>query len=495
MIKNIRLLLEKYPLFLLLMPLFVVVHIEQEYHGLITYAFVYRDIIELFIAPVVILLIAYILLRDWRKSVAFCLALMIVFYFFTDVKDGLTAMKGMTFFGSYKFLLPLTAVIIIVVFISIARAGTTFRRLFLFIHLLLLLFILADVVMITLSNTKGIDRNSLTNTGKPCSDCIKPDIYYVIFDSYTSSYRLAGEFNYNNYRLDSFLAEKGFYQVRHSRSNYNFTPYSVGSTLNYDYLKGVQNIRKTFLRDYLPYIGMIRENAVVSRLEQEGYEIINHSIFNFRKHRSSVPPCDLWNISVLYKRHNILRKIEMEIGWNWRSEPAKPGANITDDYSRQRDRHDSLAIDHLYKTLDKANTKPRFVYAHVEIPHAPFSIDSSGNHHPVLLSPGVEQDKADYLSQLAYSTRKIEQVIERIFQKSKRPFVIILQGDHGFKYFDIKKKDYEFDNLNAIYFYNKDYRLLHDSMTNINTFPAIFNTFLGSQLEFKKDSTVFLPYQ
>ena len=496
---RIRTFFERFPLFLFLIPVFVIVHIEREYHGLINYAFVYRQVIELLIAPVVIWLLSFILFRDLRKSLAFCLAFMLVFYFFADLKDGLTELWKNSFFSSYKFLLPFTGLALLVTYVTIRKSASQFRSMFLFANVLFLCFIVADLVLIVLYSQKQQRPALMHEIGKSnCNDCVKPDIYYVVFDSYTSSTRLKNEFGYDNSRMDSFLSHKGFYQVKQSRSNYNFTPYSIGSTLNYDYFHGIPAEKKVYLRDYLPYIGLIRDNNLVRLLESKGYQIVNHSIFDFRKHPSTIPPYDLWSINILYKRHNIFKKIDMEIGWIMRSRLGPPASGddmLSNDYIRSRDKHDSLAIAALNATLEEKNITPRFVYTHIEIPHAPFSFDSLGTRHAVPVSLSPEEDKHSYIQQLVYSNKQVIKVIDAIFAKSTRPFIIVLQGDHGFKYFNPTKRAYEFDNLNAFYFYNKDYRLLHDSLTSVNTFRVVLNTFFGTDLSLRKDTTVFLPYQ
>src|SRR5687767_8824390 len=97
---------EQYPFFLLTIPLFIIVHIEKEYHKLIDYQFVYGSIIELLIAPVFILLFSFLLFRNWRKAFMYTFYLMLVFYFLTTIRDNLQEDGFPSFMGRYSFLLP-----------------------------------------------------------------------------------------------------------------------------------------------------------------------------------------------------------------------------------------------------------------------------------------------------------------------------------------------------------------------------------------------------
>ena len=90
----------------------------------------------------------------------------------------------------------------------------------------------------------------------------------------------------------------------------------------------------------------------------------------------------------------------------------------------------------------------------------------------------------------------MKKMVDSIFRNSKNNFIIILQGDHGARYQgEENKKNLEFANLNAMYFYNQDYRLLHDSLSNVNTFRVIFNTFFGKNYPLLKDRSYFLRYR
>ena len=83
-------------------------------------------------------------------------------------------------------------------------------------------------------------------------------------------------------------------------------------------------------------------------------------------------------------------------------------------------------------------------------------------------------------------------LVNDILANSKKPVAIIIQGDHGYRFFDTTNKHWEFPNFNAFYFSNRDYRWLADSTSSVNTFRIIDNTFFGQKLPMLEGRTHFL---
>lgn len=501
--KKIKYLLEKVPFFLITVPLFIVIHIEKDYRELINYQFVYSEILQLFIAPFICYLLSCLVFRNQQKRLLFCFVLILIFFFFADVKDTLFKSFNESFISRYSFLLPAIVLIIILSFLIIRRRQPPFNRIFFFINSLFLLFIVTDIVSLPFANVSKLKNDTyhdsnLVEKYLPSGAAIKPDIYYLVFDSYTSSATLRSDFNYDNSRTDSFLLNKGFYIARNATSNYNFTVHSIGSSLNISYLKKVTPYKKIYLKDYLYVIAGIYDNNLFPILEKEGYTIINHSIFDFKNHPSTIPHYNVWRLDFLYSRHNILKKINLEIGWMFRKNFAwlLPANNQYENYSIAKQVHDSLSIEALEKTVLEKIDKPRFVYLHIETPHAPYVLDSTGQRHAKRSWPlPLEVEKNDYVSQLAYSNTFIQKIVTSIFEKNNRPFVIILQGDHGFRFNDgpVERKK-EFNVMSAVYFPDKDYHSLNDSMNNINTFRIVLNKSFNQNFNLLKDSSIYIDY-
>jgi hypothetical protein len=85
--------------------------------------------------------------------------------------------------------------------------------------------------------------------------------------------------------------------------------------------------------------------------------------------------------------------------------------------------------------------------------------------------------------------------VDEILRQNGRECIIMLQGDHAFRFFNPAKKQEEFENLNAWYFPNRDYHLLNDSLSSVNSFRLLLNAQFGQDLPILKDSSIFLPYR
>jgi len=491
------------PFFLFTIPLFLIVHIENVYQNHIIYKFVKSEIIELFAASLIIAGIFFLLVRNLHRACVYALPVILIFYFFCDLKDSLYNWNDKIFISKYAFLLPTIIILLLLIFRWIRKSKSDFRKLFLFVNVTFVFFIFYEVTGIAISdilgNRKNQSKHSINSDNYiSCDSCVHPDIYYFVFDAYTSSRVLQSEFNYNNAHLDSFLKRKHFYIVANSRSNYNLTPFSIGSTLNFDYLQGLNTKKAYYLNDYLPGVSIVNENKLIPILRKEGYEIFNHSIFKFKDFPSTIPAFDLWELNLVYERHNIFKNIDKDIGWLIRRylhfTKIQNDDNFT--YEIERDKHFTNTVTALLQTIKSKNKSPKFTYGHLLLPHKPYTYDHAGNKIPFTRKKmTIAEDKNAYINQLRFTNKIVDTLVQSILLYAKKPSIIILQSDHGYKYFDDRKKDLEFANLNAIYFYNQNYKLLNDSLSNVNTFRVVLNTFFKKRYPLLKDTSYFLQYK
>ena len=488
--------LQKIPFFLLLSPIFIILHIEKEYHQLISYQFVYIEILILFLAPLIFYGICRLLFRSHQKASLYSFFLLIPFYLLGEIKDWLNDNLQGTLWQNYSFIIPVIIILAIAVFLLLRRTNTGFEKAFLYINTALIIFIVSDGVLMLISDIKKKDvtKSNARPLAIDCPTCEKPDIYYLIFDSYTSTSVLK-EFGYNNSTIESYLTKKGFYIIDSSRSNYNLTPFSLGSSLNMDYIPGVTGANKQYLKDYLPAAHQVYTNNFTHFLSGNDYTIFNHSIFDLKSTPTTVKRFDIWQINSLYRQHNIFKKTFDDIGWTF---PSWLRALFQDQeitYAKQRDVYDSAALADIFHSIQTITTKPKFMYGHLLVPHSPYTFDSSGKKIVPnnLLTPA--EDKKAYCQQIQHVNNVMTQIIDRLFAYQKRPFAVIIQGDHGYRFFDEKEYSKEFRNFSAFYFSNQDYRYLNDSLTNVNTFRVLLNTYFKQELPALKDRFYFLKYE
>ncbi|MBD0378470.1 MAG: sulfatase-like hydrolase/transferase, partial [Flavisolibacter sp.] len=148
----------------------------------------------------------------------------------------------------------------------------------------------------------------------------------------------------------------------------------------------------------------------------------------------------------------------------------------------------------LQNELKTESDTPRFVYTHMMLPHEPFYLDSTGKEvsdTSIILQ--TLNERASYLNQVVYVNRLIKDLLALIPKSTKRDLVIILEGDHAFKY-EVHEPHYKFfRNLNALYFSDGDYSRLYNGISPVNTFRVILNKYFCQALPLLKDSSIYLP--
>ena len=260
----------------------------------------------------------------------------------------------------------------------------------------------------------------------------------------------------------------------------------MGSTLNMNYINNVDTVNKTTDREYLQAVKLVSKSNLVSFLQKENYSIFNHSIFDIDSFPTTIKGIDFWNIRKSFDQYNLAFKLIRDIGYHFLN-PANNFIHNDDFYvshSTNQVRFDSTVYQHLLQSIKFKSIQPKFVYAHFLKTHLPYFFDSLGQE---FTNPNMTYHER-YVHQIAYANNLIKKITDSILVYTQRPSIIIIQGDHGICFDGPVNPQHVFPNFNAIYFSNKDYRLLNDSTSSVNTFRIVLNTF------FRKDLKL-LPYQ
>jgi hypothetical protein len=144
-----------------------------------------------------------------------------------------------------------------------------------------------------------------------------------------------------------------------------------------------------------------------------------------------------------------------------------------------------VVFDSLSQIIATENIKPKFVYAHLEMPHSPYIFDSAGKEFPdsMLLSTNNLTKRNMFKSYISYVNKKTTVLTNSILNGTNHQAIIIIQSDHGCRDSEITtNKDDAFRNYSAFYFPDRDYSMLYDSMSNINTFRVVLNKYFGQKL-------------
>ena len=96
-----------------------------------------------------------------------------------------------------------------------------------------------------------------------------------------------------------------------------------------------------------------------------------------------------------------------------------------------------------------------------------------------------QYDIEGYINNTKFINSRLPRVLREIIRNSVHPPIIILQGDHGYQLPDIR-----FDILNAYYFPDRDYEALYPTITPVNTFRVVLNTYFGGNFPLLKDQSI-----
>lgn len=367
------------------------------------------------------------------------------------------------------------------------------------------------------SNPKGqmipsIEFENLEFEGAP------PDIYYIILDQYARADVFQDVYGYDNSSFVENLEEMGFYVAKESTSNYHSTLLSISSSLNMDYINWLQDIYGVKANTNDPFGELIEGNQAFKILQEAGYQLVS---FKSGVYRTELRAADHFvhsktnaaNISTaewplnsfenLYLESTLARVL-FDSRLVVKEKEVKP---LEVDYELHR-----LEILHTLSHLsDYADQDGSFiVFAHILAPHAPFIFGAKGekieHDESFSLSPlgfkvGDEDYTQMYLDQTTYLNTLVLDAIKSILKNTTEPPIIIIQGDHGTAGY-AQKKDIPDLNmqerhaiLNAYYFPNNEVDLLYPTVTPVNTFRIVFNTYFGSKYELLPDRNYFNPSQ
>jgi hypothetical protein len=430
--------------------------------------------------------------RSVRKGSIFAFSIMFFHLYFGPVQDLLKSLFPSLFLSKYVFILPASLVSLIAFMIYLKKTKRSFNRFSLYLNVLFLLLILLEAPAFIRANNHQKQVTALSGASI-CDSCEKPDIYLVIADEYADSSSLQQIFNFNNKEFQAGLRNRGFHFIENSKSNYNFTPFAMASLLQMDYVTGIEGHNQS-MADKNRCYQLINKSPLWYFLQQHGYEIRNHSIFNI----ANIPTAAPQNYILIGKDMILLQTFLSRLDRDLRYHLAQR-FKIQSEIDRVIyfiNRCNKLLLGRLLDEPARAAKKPKFVYAHLTMPHYPYYYSKEGKLNKVeVLVEGQQVRREEYIGYLQYSNRIFLKAIDIILKNSKKPPVILFMGDHGFREFSgnfEKNAPYYYMNLNAVLIPGGNYSAFYNGMSGVNQFRALLNTVFKQRLPLLKDSTVLL---
>jgi hypothetical protein len=486
------------PLYLVLLPVFFVLHGYLENFGFVSLQDAALLCFSYILLTISINFFSYIFFRNWTKAAVITVVWMSFFFFFGALHEFLKEHASLRFFSRYSFLLSAIFFVLVIIFIQLKKVRKPFLRSTMFLNVLFIIYIAIDLggVLIKTTNPHGQTLSvygfARENKYQTCDTCRKPDIYFLLMDEYSSSLALKEKFNFDN-NLDSFLLAQHFQVQSKSRSNYNFTAFSMSATLNMSFIEGIQNIKAVTADDYATCGILVRDNEVIKFLDAHGYEILNYSVFDLAGNPAMVEQSFLPLKTKLITDRTLFARMNKDIGWLLMT--YYPFKLFRRNYILKHRDNNKKFQELVEKSAKEKNTKPRFIYAHFYMPHPPYYYDRYGREtdNSILYKEFKSDPALSYLDYLIYTNDRIKEMVTAIRQNDPQA-IIILMSDHGYRKAVDKTPEpkHFFQNLNAVYFPDGNYTGLYDSITNVNMFRVILNKTFHQHFSLLPDSSVFL---
>jgi len=441
-------------------------------------------------AAVVLLVLFRLVYRDWRRAALVATILLILFYSYGQVY---LAVKGVSIGGVYLFrhrtLIPLWAIVASVLIWWVSRKLLnlpTVTSVFNTAGLFLLIVPVFQLISYPIQSRMASDNAKEGVVPLKVGDA-PPDIYYIILDGYGRSDVLKNEYGFDNSDFLNTLRDLGFYVADCSQSNYAQTQISLGSSLNFDYLDKLGTfISGSDDRGQLQVL--IKQNAVRKSLEAAGYKTVAFATgFSWTQwDNANYYLAPQSKVGELNEFEGLLLETTF--------------ARLIQDYSLlgKQDSGSSLYRERTLFALDKLDKlsyikEPKFVFVHLVIPHPPYVFGPTGG--PVAANEvGTTKSNNEanhYRDQATYITSRMQEIVPKIIANSARPPIIIIQGDHGPTVASSPQS--RMKNLSVYYLPGVDAKL-YPTITPVNSFRVIFNTYFGQKLPLLDDVSRYSAY-
>ncbi len=452
-----------------------------------------------------LLLLCWFSLRDANKAGIIVSIFLLLFFSYGHVYDALSDWRlASVVVGQHSYLIPTWIILLACGLYFTVRTAKDLRILTKILNVIAASLVLVSLLNIgfyefktrgTWANT-GRSTNERAAIGKDSGNTAAPrDIYFIVLDGYASSSTLKEIYGYDNHEFTDYLAKQGFSITSQSRANYALTYLSLSSSLNMGYINYLTNRAGAESRNRKVTYQLVRDSKVLNSLKSKGYKVIHFS--------------SGWRET----NHNQYADLNIKCGTGDEFSALLIQTTILGCFEQNLIGRDARG--RVLGTFSKLGQMPRvkgpkFVFAHILVPHPPYLFDSNGK--PVKgtelkMCGRVWLEKENYLNQLKFVNKKVKVLVDKILSESEVPPIIIMQSDHGSASIisqhhsrgwnhPTEEMFQERMSIFSSYYLPQDGNdLLYDSITPVNNFRLIFNSYFDADYEFLDDQSYFSSYQ
>jgi len=311
---------------------------------------------------------------------------------------------------------------------------------------------------------------------------LKPDIYLILLDAHTSEYALRKEFGFDNSAFTGQLKDLGFYVAECAQSNYPVTNLSLTSAFYANYHE-------------MPTLFPVYSSLVIETLRSQGYQVIT---FENRSKGHFALAEDLH----LARNQMLLGKVDLTGGLSefeitlirtsflriaFDIPQLIPWFNVESIQKVEYYEH----FQQTYFILEELKRLPgmdgpKFVFAHILVPHSPFIFSPAGDFF------WADDPATGYVSNVQFIDSQIVPVVAKIIEKSKIPPILIIMGDHGATGVpQLETSEMRMSILNAYYVNERAKQDLYETITPVNSFRIVFNSYFGTSYPLLEDMSYY----
>jgi hypothetical protein len=346
----------------------------------------------------------------------------------------------------------------------------------------LVAFNLVKVIPVEIEKSRNASPAAAAATNTAVTEQQYPDIYYLIFDE-AAGFEVARQYWHSGEvdKFVNFLDENGFYVAEESHGGSIHTLREISTRLNYKpYPVGNEH--------FGTYNKAIATNAVMDFLKAHGYTIIAYD-----ERRTPYPtmlpvPADVLieeaseeNVS----RFTLLDEYKVLV---LQSTMLRSLLNQDPELLHHRDMI-------LYTSENIASTQfpsPKFVYAHLMLPHGPFAFSENGTITASSQTEYVNWQR--YFENYKFFLTVAQDTVKNILSATEGNAVIIIQSDHGARnfthrpytgYLENYPEEYKTWIVNVLHLPGCEDAPLTQDLDPMNTFPIIFNCYFDENFPIK----------
>jgi len=455
-----------------------------------------RSLVLSLVLAILLMGILQLILKNWLRAALVASLVLILFFSFGQVYNFLKGQPvlGMHL-GRYRLLTPVYLVLLgCGSWWALSRKRNLPQVTLILNIVAIFLWIMPILQMGSYFTQKMIVRTRLqahpdaTGGITATAAQVKPDIYYIILDSYSRADVLQQDYGFDNSYFVDGLRKMGFYVADCSQTNYPSTEVSLSSSLNMTYLQEIVKTLPPGTNLHSTMSDLLIHNLVRKQFEAFGYKTVA-----FATGYAWIE----WKDASMYlePEFNLLSLKEMRPfeAMFIKSTAAVALFDIQALFPQGPQEIDNISYqDHIKREtflLNRLEDLPsipgaKFIYAHILIPHGPFVFEADGKTvpDPQKFEGGDEKTwKQGYVNEVQFINGRLLSILPGIIADSSVPPVIIIQGDHG-------SKVNRFPILNAYYLPGEAKTRLYPTISPVNSFRLIFDAYFGAHYKLLDDT-------